>query len=106
MKLEKDKPIYTIGIAADLLGVCQATLRIWEKKGLIKPKRIGKDRYFSKNDISKLEHIKKILQKHKVNIEGVKKLIRLVPCWKIKKCSLSIRNKCEAYLNYKKGVLK
>lgn len=43
MKEREMMPVYTIGIAAELLGVCSATLRIWEKKGIVKPARIGKN---------------------------------------------------------------
>jgi len=32
MKQDYREPVYTIGIAAKMLNVCAATLRIWEKK--------------------------------------------------------------------------
>ena len=63
METNYKEPLYTIGIAAKLLGVCPATLRIWEKNGLIKPKRLGKNRYYSKADLDQLEHVKKLIQK-------------------------------------------
>ena len=57
MEQDYREPVYTIGIAAKLLKVCPATLRIWEKKGLIKPARIGKNRFYSKCDIDSMEYI-------------------------------------------------
>ena len=39
MELDYKDPVYTIGIVAKFLKVCTATLRIWERKGLIKPTR-------------------------------------------------------------------
>ena len=47
------EPVYTIGIAAKLLKVCCATLRIWERKGLIHPVRLGKNRYYSRCDLER-----------------------------------------------------
>ena len=64
METNYQEPLYTIGIVAKLLGVCCATLRIWEKNGLIKPVRLGKNRYYSKADLDQLEHVKKLIQKN------------------------------------------
>ena len=75
----KDKqykePVYTIGIVAKMLDVCHATLRIWERKSLIKPSRIGKNRFYSASDLDKLKYIKDLVQKKHINIEGAKKII-------------------------------
>ena len=43
MKEDEVIPVYTIGIAAKLLGVCPATLRLWEKKGVIQPDENSKE---------------------------------------------------------------
>jgi MerR family transcriptional regulator/heat shock protein HspR len=93
-------PVYTIGIAARLLQVCPATLRIWERKGLIKPKRLGKNRYYSKCDMESLEQIKELIQEKHVNIEGVKSLLGTTKCWEIKKCNPKERDICPVYLKY------
>ena len=94
------EPLYTIGIAAKILKVCPATLRIWEKKGLIKPKRLGKDRFYSKCDMDRLEHIKELLQKKRVNIEGAKNILSTTQCWEVKKCKPKEREVCPVYLKY------
>ena len=74
------EPVYTIGIVARMLRVCPATLRIWERKGLIKPKRLGKNRFYSRCDIDRLEYIKKLIQKKRLNIEGVKNILSTTLC--------------------------
>jgi len=88
------EPLYTIGIVAKKLGVSLATLRIWEKKGLIKPARIGKNRFYSQWDIDRLERIKELLQREHINIEGAKKIISTSRCWEIKRCPPKTKNSC------------
>jgi len=39
VKQDYTEPVYAISITAKLLKVCMDTLRIWERKGLIKPAR-------------------------------------------------------------------
>lgn len=90
-------PLYTIGITANLLGVCQATLRLWEKKGLVEPSRLGKNRLYSKCNIDKLREIKRMLHDQRLNIVGVKQLIEKSFCWEIKNCSLEERESCPVY---------
>ena len=62
MEQDYREPVYTIGIAAKFLKVCPRTLRIWESKGLIKPKRLGKNRFYSKCDMDRLHYIKELIQ--------------------------------------------
>lgn len=98
MKSNYREPVYSIGITAKLLKVCQATIRIWEKKGLIKPARIGKNRFYSKCDIERLEDIKELLQEKRINIEGVKTILNTTRCWEIKNCTFENRKDCPVYL--------
>ena len=98
MKHGYSEPVYSIGIVTKSLKVVPATLRIWEKKGLIKPARLGKNRYYSKFDLDRLEHIKNLLREKRINIEGVKSILQTTYCWEIKKCKPKERNKCPVYL--------
>ena len=93
-----NEPVYTIGVAARLLAVCPATLRIWERKGLVKPARLGKDRFYSDCDLDRLRMIKDMIRKRRLNIEGVKSLLRMTPCWELKKCPEKKREKCMVYV--------
>lgn len=95
-------PVYTIGIAAKLLEVCAATLRIWERKGLIRPSRLGKNRFYSQCDMDRLREIKTLLQKKRINIEGVKNILESRRCWDIKKCRMKEREVCPVYLKHSK----
>jgi MerR family transcriptional regulator/heat shock protein HspR len=94
------EPVYTMGVAARLLEVSPATLRIWEKKDLIKPRRIGKNRFYSQCDIDRLEYIKDLIQKKRLNIEEVKNTLNTIRCWELKKCKPKERKICPVYLKY------
>lgn len=97
------EPVYTIGIVAKSLEVCPATLRIWERKGLIKPPRLGKNRFYSRCDMDRLEYIKELIQKKHINIEGVKNILSTTRCWEVKKCKPKERQVCKVYLKYGKA---
>jgi MerR family transcriptional regulator/heat shock protein HspR len=75
-----EQPLYTISVVADLIGVGQATLRDWERHGLVRPPRRNKLRLYSENDVHRLKFISKLLQKG-LNLAGVSYLISLYPCW-------------------------
>ena len=100
LKQSYREPVYTIGVTARLLSVCAATLRIWERKGLIRPARIGKNRFYSQCDIDRLERIKGLIQKKRINIAGVKRILNTTACWEIKKCETKQRRRCPIYLEY------
>ncbi len=91
------EPVYTIGIIAKLLKVCPDTLRIWERRSLVKPARIGKNRFYSQCDIDRLEYVKSLIQKERVNIQGAKNILKITRCWELKKCKPKERNACKVY---------
>lgn len=98
-----EEPVYTIGVVSRLLRVCPATLRIWEKKGLIKPERLGKNRFYSQSDVDRLKYIRELIQEKRINIEGVKTVLSTARCWEIKKCPPDERGSCEVYRKYGRG---
>ena len=55
---DRNRPLYMIGVAAELAGVHPQTLRIYEQKGLVSPQRTrGNTRMYSQADIERLELI-------------------------------------------------
>lgn len=67
-----DKPVFTLNVAADLLGLHPRTLRIYEEKQLVVPARTtGNRRCYSPNDIARFHSIRK-LTSGGVNLEGVR----------------------------------
>jgi DNA-binding transcriptional MerR regulator len=50
-----DRPRYMISVAAELVGMHPQTLRIYEQKGLVRPRRNpGNTRLYSERDLERL----------------------------------------------------
>jgi MerR family transcriptional regulator/heat shock protein HspR len=86
-EMKNDMPFYTIGVAADLLGITNQTLRLYEKHGLIQSSRKNRDRLYSENDIKWLFCIRELIHNKKISIEGIKRLLDYTSCWEIKNCT-------------------
>jgi MerR family transcriptional regulator/heat shock protein HspR len=70
-----DRPIFTLSVAADLLGLHPRTLRIYEEKKLVVPARTeGNRRRYSQNDITRFHFIRR-LTRGGVNLEGVRVIL-------------------------------
>jgi len=70
--------VYVISVAAELAGVHPQTLRIYERKGLLQPKRTeGNTRRYSAEDIARLRRIQELTQSEGVNLAGAKMVLRL-----------------------------
>ena len=75
---DEERAVYIISVAAELAGVHPQTLRIYERKGLLAPKRTsGNTRRYSERDIQILRHIQDLTQETGVNLAGVKVIIEL-----------------------------
>lgn len=76
--IDKDKPLYVISVAAELVDMHPQTLRLYERKGLIEPSRsAGKTRLYSQRNIEQLREIRRLTQELGVNLAGVEEIIRL-----------------------------
>jgi MerR family transcriptional regulator/heat shock protein HspR len=73
----KDRPLYIISVAAELVNMHPQTLRLYERRGLVNPKRQGKNRLYSQADIERLMYIQKLTQELGINLAGVERIIRL-----------------------------
>ena len=75
---EHDRPRYMISVAADLVGMHPQTLRIYETKGLVRPKRTpGGTRLYSERDLDRLRLIQQLTTDLGLNLAGVEAVIRL-----------------------------
>lgn len=73
----KDRPLYIISVAAELVNMHPQTLRLYERRGLVCPKRQGKNRLYSQADIERLMYIQSLTQELGINLAGVERIIRL-----------------------------
>jgi MerR family transcriptional regulator, heat shock protein HspR len=73
-----DRPRYMISIAAELVGMHPQTLRVYESKGLIRPKRTGGNtRLYSEADLDRLRLIQQLTNELGLNLAGVEQVLRL-----------------------------
>jgi MerR family transcriptional regulator, heat shock protein HspR len=73
-----DKGRYMISVAAELVGMHPQTLRIYEQKGLVRPKRTaGNTRLYSERDLERLRLIQRLTTELGLNLAGVEQVLRL-----------------------------
>ena len=73
-----DRPRYMISVAADLVGMHPQTLRIYETKGLVRPKRTaGNTRLYSESDLERLRLVQRLTTELGLNLAGVDHVLRL-----------------------------
>jgi MerR family transcriptional regulator, heat shock protein HspR len=73
-----ERPRYMISVAADIVGMHPQTLRIYESKGLIRPKRTaGNTRLYSDADLERLRLIQQLTNELGLNLAGVEQVMRL-----------------------------
>src|SRR3712207_4274353 len=75
---ERERPRYMISVAADLVGMHPQTLRIYEAKRLVRPKRTaGNTRLYSEADLDRLRLIQRLTTELGLNLAGVETVLRL-----------------------------
>jgi MerR family transcriptional regulator/heat shock protein HspR len=94
--LDEVRPVYTIGTAAEILGVHPRTLRLYEDGGLIRPARKNNRRFYSAADLKWISSVRYMIHEKGLNQEGLRRLLALIPCADIKGCSEDARANCSA----------
>lgn len=90
--------VLSIGTAARIVGVSVQTLRLYERNGLVLPRKSpGGQRLYSSADIDRIRCIRKAIYNEKLSIPGIRRIQALIPCWDIIQCSSKDRANCEAY---------
>ena len=78
MKVKRKQGFFSISAVAKMFSVHQQTVRLYEKQGLINPKRSeGNTRLFSENDIDRLEEIIYLTHELGINLAGVEVIFNL-----------------------------
>ena len=73
------EPVYMISVAAQLTGLHPQTVRLYERLGLITPRRISnKNRLYSDADIARLQQIRRFTRDMGVNLAGVEVILDLL----------------------------
>jgi MerR family transcriptional regulator/heat shock protein HspR len=75
---ERQRPQYMIGIVADMLKIHPQTLRMYEKKGLIRPSRtVGKTRVYSQEDVEEIARVTRLVRDLGVNLAGIEIVLKM-----------------------------
>jgi MerR family transcriptional regulator/heat shock protein HspR len=78
IEVETDRGVFMISVAAQLANLHPQTLRMYEARGLIEPKRSSKGtRLYSQDDVDKLRRIQEMTAELGLNLAGVERVLRL-----------------------------
>ncbi len=76
--MKRKKGFFSISAVAKMFSVHQQTIRLYEKEGLIAPKRSdGNTRLFSEEDVDRLEEVIYLTHKLGINLAGVQMVLKL-----------------------------
>jgi len=76
--MRRKKGYFSISAVAEMFSVHQQTIRLYEKEGLINPKRSdGNTRLFSEDDVNRLEEVIYLTHQLGINLAGVEMILKL-----------------------------
>ena len=76
--LDEDRGVFMISVAAELAEMHPQTLRTYEARGLIAPKRSPKNtRLYSQRDVERLRRIQRMTSEEGLNLAGVVTVLEL-----------------------------
>jgi DNA-binding transcriptional MerR regulator len=82
---DQDRPVYPIGVVAEMLDVTPEAIRSWEKTGVLNPRRRSGKRFYSDLDVERLRFIQK-LGSEGLTAPAVRYFLRMYPCWEMEDC--------------------
>jgi hypothetical protein len=95
---EFDDPVIAIGVLARKTGLSPSALRRYETEGLLIPHRTrAGQRLFSHEDVRRVRNIQRMIRELGLNVEGIRRMQALLPCWELHGCDATIRARCPAY---------
>ncbi|MBD3309325.1 MerR family transcriptional regulator [candidate division KSB3 bacterium] len=75
---DRGKPLFMISVVAEMLDIHPQTLRLYEREGLVVPKRTdGNTRLYSQEDIDKLRRVLRLTRELGVNLAGVEVILSM-----------------------------
>jgi MerR family transcriptional regulator, heat shock protein HspR len=78
IEVSSDRGVFMISVAAELADMHPQTLRMYEQRGLIEPKRSPKGtRLYSQQDVERLRRIQQMTAELGLNLAGVERVLEL-----------------------------
>jgi MerR family transcriptional regulator/heat shock protein HspR len=75
---DRGRPLYRISVVAEMLALHPQTLRVYERKGLIRPSRTtGRTRLYSAEDVEEIRLILRLSRDLGVNLAGVEIILKM-----------------------------
>jgi MerR family transcriptional regulator, heat shock protein HspR len=75
---DKLRPVFMISVAAELAEMHPQTLRMYERRGLIRPRRSSKStRLYSLADVERLRRIQQLVGECGLNLAGVERVLEM-----------------------------
>lgn len=75
---DKMRPVFMISVAAELAEMHPQTLRMYERRGLIRPRRSSKStRLYSMDDVERLRRIQQLVAECGLNLAGVERVLEM-----------------------------
>jgi MerR family transcriptional regulator, heat shock protein HspR len=75
---DRTRPMYMIGVVAEMVKIHPQTLRMYEKKGLIRPSRTeGKTRMYSVEDVEEIARVTRLARDLGVNLAGIEIILKM-----------------------------
>ena len=91
-------PVISIGTLAKKVGLSVSAIRKYEEEGLIISHRIESGhRLFSYEDFQRLSTIQHLIKNLGFNIEGIRRMQAILPCWDLLPCEKKVRDNCLAF---------
>ncbi|HWO16393.1 MAG TPA: MerR family transcriptional regulator [Solirubrobacterales bacterium] len=76
--VDEERGVFMISVAAELAHMHPQTLRIYEARGLIEPKRSPKNtRLYSQRDVERLRRIQRMTSEEGLNLAGVEAVLAM-----------------------------
>ena len=78
VSIDSEQGVFMISVAAELAHMHPQTLRIYEARGLIQPKRSPKNtRLYSQRDVERLRQIQQMTSERGLNLAGVETVLEM-----------------------------
>ena len=79
LKIDPDEAVYVISVVSKLTGVPTKTLRQYDEKGILSPKRTPKNqRLYSQRDLENLRYLAYLANVKGINIAGLREIVRIL----------------------------
>ena len=74
---DKKRPLFMIGVVCEMFNIHPQTLRVYEREGLLSPRRAGGARLYSQEDLEQIRIILNLTKELGVNRAGVDIILRM-----------------------------